>query len=60
VKTKQLLSKLDSLKVKGAEGQSNLISLHDLQQKKLPPGMDRFLFAVASAEGLTKTTTNIN
>jgi hypothetical protein len=59
IKTKQLLTKLDSLKVQSPEGYS-FISLQDLQQKQFPPGMDRFLFSVASAEGLTKTTTHNN
>jgi len=55
-KTKALLKKLEQLKVKDKDGNNTYITLENLQSSRLPPNMDRFLFAVASAEGLTKTS----
>jgi len=54
VKTNSLLQKLDALKETSESGES-YITLDTLQQQGLPPGMDRFLFSVAAAEGLAKT-----
>jgi len=51
-KTKDLLTKLDSLKVEDEEGNS-YITYECLQQRKLGR-LDRFLFNVAAAEGMTK------
>ncbi len=48
-KTKELIGKLDLLKVE-VEGK-NVITLEGLQQRKLPPNMDVFLFGVAQCEG---------
>jgi hypothetical protein len=46
VRTKNLLAKLESWK-----GDQPHITYKLLQQKKLPAGMDNFLFRVAAAEG---------
>lgn len=54
VKTKELLTKLESLKVEDEDDNKMYITLEALQSRKLPPGMDRFLYGVAAAEGLTK------
>jgi hypothetical protein len=43
---------LEKLKVEQEDG--TYITLEGLQQRKLPPHMDRFLYNVAAAEGLTK------
>jgi len=51
-RTKDLLNKLESLKVKDSDGNS-YITFEALQQRKLGR-LDRFLFNVASAEGMTK------
>eukprot|EP01112_Ceratiomyxa_fruticulosa_P018831 TRINITY_DN6079_c0_g2_i4.p1 TRINITY_DN6079_c0_g2~~TRINITY_DN6079_c0_g2_i4.p1 ORF type:complete len:357 (-),score=58.92 TRINITY_DN6079_c0_g2_i4:108-1178(-) len=53
LKTKDLLTRLESWKDEDADGQS-YITLEGLQQRKIPSNMHRFLFAVASAEGMTK------
>eukprot|EP01090_Pellita_catalonica_P021434 TRINITY_DN8017_c0_g1_i1.p1 TRINITY_DN8017_c0_g1~~TRINITY_DN8017_c0_g1_i1.p1 ORF type:complete len:367 (+),score=52.15 TRINITY_DN8017_c0_g1_i1:47-1102(+) len=53
LKTKDLLVKLTQLKVKAEDGNA-YITLQSLQQRKLPPHMDRFLFNIANAEGLTR------
>jgi hypothetical protein len=53
LKTKELLSKLESLKVDHPDGNS-YIDLQTLSNTKLPPNMDRFLYAIATAEGMTK------
>ncbi|GAM19836.1 hypothetical protein SAMD00019534_030110 [Acytostelium subglobosum LB1] len=50
-KVKDLLGKLDTLRVDNGEGKQ-VITLENLQERKLPPGMDKFLFNVATAEGL--------
>eukprot|EP01120_Amphizonella_sp_Union-15-10_P008965 TRINITY_DN330_c0_g1_i2.p1 TRINITY_DN330_c0_g1~~TRINITY_DN330_c0_g1_i2.p1 ORF type:complete len:355 (+),score=56.62 TRINITY_DN330_c0_g1_i2:41-1105(+) len=55
LRTKALIKKLDLLKVKNDSGQA-YITLEHLQSSRLPPHMDRFLFAVASAEGMTQTS----
>eukprot|EP01088_Endostelium_zonatum_P019591 TRINITY_DN6845_c0_g1_i1.p1 TRINITY_DN6845_c0_g1~~TRINITY_DN6845_c0_g1_i1.p1 ORF type:complete len:365 (-),score=67.62 TRINITY_DN6845_c0_g1_i1:19-1113(-) len=52
VKTKELLKRLLSLRVKDENGEE-YVTLESLQERKLPPGMDRFLFAIAGAEGFT-------
>ena len=51
-KTKELISKLDILKVE-VDGK-NVITLESLKERKLPPNMDTFLFGVAQSEGLTQ------
>lgn len=56
MKTKDLLTKLESLKVEDPDDNKMYITLEALQSRKLPPGMDRFLYAVAAAEGLTKSS----
>lgn len=48
-----MLTKLESLKVEHADGNS-YIDLATLSSAKLPPNMDKFLFAIATAEGMTK------
>jgi len=53
VKTKELLSKLERLKVEHEDG-GTYIDYKTLQNTKLPANMDRFLYAVAIAEGMTK------
>ena len=55
LKTKELLKRLLSLRVKDESGEEH-VSLENLQSRSLPPGMDRFLFSVAGAEGFTKRT----
>jgi len=54
IKTKELLNKLESLKVKGEEGDSSYLDIKTLENLKLNPKMERFLLAVAIAEGMTK------
>jgi len=54
VKTKDLLTKLETLKVTDESDGSSYIDYKTLQSKKLPQNMDRFLYAVATAEGMTK------
>lgn len=44
--------KLHSLQVEDEHGNKG-ITLESLQQRQLPANMGQFLFAVASAEGLT-------
>lgn len=56
VKTKDLLTKLEGLRVEDTEDQKLYITLESLQNRKLPPGMDRFLYNVAAAEGMTKSS----
>jgi hypothetical protein len=73
MKTKDLLTKLDSLKVEDPEDKKMYITLvsfyiffiiritldtkqESLQNRKLPPGMDRFLYGVSAAEGLAKSS----
>jgi len=52
VKTKELLANLETFKVDHSDGK--YVTLEDLQRLKLPANMDRFLFNVASAEGMGK------
>jgi len=52
VKTKDLLSKLERLKTENEDG--TYIDYNTLKNTKLPANMDRFLYAVATAEGMTK------
>jgi len=52
LKTKELTNNLQSLKTKHEDGV--YITLEELSMRKLPPNMDRFLFNVAIAEGMTK------
>jgi len=56
LKTKDILTKLESLKVEDPEDKKLYITLEALQNRKLPPGMDRFLYNVAGAEGMTKSS----
>ncbi len=53
-KTREFLNKLLTLQVEDEAGNRS-ITLESLQQRNLPPNMDHFLFAVAAAEGLTKS-----
>jgi len=55
VKIKDMLGKLETLKVEAEDGNS-YITLESLQQRKLPPHMDRFLYNVAVAEGMTHSS----
>jgi len=50
--TKELISSLLALQTKYDDG--TYITLEGLQEKKLAPNMDRFLFGIALAEGLCK------
>jgi len=50
MKTKEILTKLESLK--GED--TGLIDSTSLANAKLPPKLERFLFAVATAEGMTQ------
>jgi hypothetical protein len=56
MKTKDLITKLENLKVEDPEDKRMYITLEGLQSRKLPPGMDRFLYGVSAAEGLTKSS----
>ena len=52
-KSKNIVAKLEALREVNEEtGQPELITFETLQQQGLSPGLDRFLFAVASAEGM--------
>jgi len=53
MKTKELLGKIEKLKTEHEDGNS-YVDLQTLENTKLPPNMDRFLYAVAAAEGMTK------
>jgi len=53
LKTKELLDKLATLKTDHEDG-SSYIEFATLQNTRLPPNMDRFLYAVAVAEGMAK------
>jgi hypothetical protein len=53
-KTKALLARLESLKTVNEETGEGYITFEALQERKLPAGLDRFLFIVAVAEGMTK------
>ena len=53
-KTKELLGKLQSLRVEDPADGGMYVTLEGLQAVKLPPKMDSFLYAVAVAEGYTK------
>lgn len=50
---KDLLTKIESLQVEDEEG-NKTITLESLQQRQLPANIYQFLYAVASAEGLTR------
>eukprot|EP01094_Clydonella_sp_ATCC50884_P013640 TRINITY_DN2390_c1_g1_i1.p1 TRINITY_DN2390_c1_g1~~TRINITY_DN2390_c1_g1_i1.p1 ORF type:complete len:381 (-),score=109.80 TRINITY_DN2390_c1_g1_i1:186-1328(-) len=51
-RTKGFLKKVESLQIEDEEG-NTYVSMADLQERQLPPNMDRFVFAVANAEGLS-------
>jgi len=53
LKTRDLLSKLALLKVKDEDG-NEYVTWENLQERKLPPNMDRFLFSIANAEGMAR------
>ena len=53
MKTKELLGKIEQLKTEHEDGNS-YVDLQTLENTKLPANMDRFLYAVAAAEGMTK------
>lgn len=55
MKTKDLLTKLEGLRVEDQEDGKMYITLESLQSRKLPPGSDRFLYNVGAAEGMTKS-----
>jgi hypothetical protein len=50
-KATDLLERLEQLKTSEEEG--GVVTFENLSQRKMPAGMAQFLFAVASAEGLT-------
>ncbi len=54
VKTKELLAKLESLKTQNEKGES-YIEIGTLEGS-VPPKMIKFLYGVAAAEGMTKST----
>jgi hypothetical protein len=54
LKTKALLSNLDKMALE--QDGRRVVTLEALQARGLPPAMDRFLFSLAQAEGLTKTS----
>lgn len=54
-RTRGFLSKLASLQVEDEDG-NQYITYENLQERKLPPNMDFFCYAVAAAEGMTKGT----
>ena len=49
MRTKDVVTKLQQLRVEDEEGTMR-VTLENLAARKLPPHMDRFLFAVAVAE----------
>jgi len=53
VKTKDLISKLETLKIKDEDGNS-YVDYQTLQNRKLPTSMVNFLYSIATAEGMTK------
>jgi len=53
-KTKDLLTKLEGLRVEDPEDKKLYITTEILEQRKLPPSTVRFLYNVANAEGYTK------
>jgi len=53
MKTKELLTKLESLKTQHEDGKA-YIDWKSLESVKLPANVDKFLYAVATAEGMTK------
>jgi len=54
IKTKDLLGKLETFRVEDPADNKLYITIESIQQHKLPPGMDRFLYMIASAESMTK------
>eukprot|EP00010_Vexillifera_abyssalis_P008054 CAMPEP_0201545080 /NCGR_PEP_ID=MMETSP0173_2-20130828/1636_1 /ASSEMBLY_ACC=CAM_ASM_000268 /TAXON_ID=218659 /ORGANISM="Vexillifera sp., Strain DIVA3 564/2" /LENGTH=402 /DNA_ID=CAMNT_0047953389 /DNA_START=811 /DNA_END=2019 /DNA_ORIENTATION=- len=56
LKTKELLTKLSSLRVKDPSTGNLYVTQEALHSVKLPPKMDKFLYTIAAAEGLTKET----
>jgi len=55
MKTKELIGKLETLKTEHADGDGeSYIELKGLENAKLPPKLERFLYSVANAEGMTK------
>lgn len=52
-KIKELIARLQKLCVADSTG-ATYLTAEVLQEKKLPLHLQRFLFAVASAEGLTR------
>lgn len=51
-KTAELIKNAESLKTEHEDG--SYITLQELSQRKMPPNMDKFLYNVAVAEGMTK------
>jgi hypothetical protein len=54
LKTQELLAKLNTLKEQQEGDDKAYISFASLNRVQLPPHLDAFLYAVASAEGMTK------
>jgi len=54
-KTKDILQKLQKIAATEKDG-TMYLTMEILQEKKLPVHLQKFLFAVASAEGLAKDT----
>ena len=52
-KIKELIARLQKLCTTDATG-ATYLTQESLQERKLPPHLQRFLFSVASAEGLTR------
>lgn len=52
LKTKELISKIEKLKSEHEDG--IYVDWKTIQNTKLPTNMDRFLYSVAGAEGMTK------
>lgn len=53
MKVKEFLAKLQKLAVPDPATGTNTITMAALQEKKLPIHMQHFLFAVATAEGMS-------
>jgi len=56
-KTSDLISKLNLLKVQGEGDDKAYVSYTSFHNQNIPPNMENFLYAVASAEGMTKIST---
>jgi len=54
IKTQDLINKINQLKAKGEGDDKPYVSYSSLSSRGLPPATENFLYAVASAEGMTK------